>query len=56
MDRKGLTPLSIQLSAQQCGGNEARVPLEFTQSPLTVDLTHRERREGKVVYIGMSCI
>lgn len=44
MDRKGLTPLSIQLSAQQCGGNEARVPLEFTQSPLTVD--HTQGKEG----------
>lgn len=38
----------------------SRVPLEFTQCPLTAD--HRERdedrgkREGKVVYIRMSCM
>lgn len=55
MDRKGLTPLSIQLSTQQSGSNEAGSHWNSHRVPLQ-QITVRGRREGKVVYIGMSCM
>lgn len=60
MDRRALTLLSVQLSTQQPGSNEAGSHWN-SHSVLLQQITEswtktREGGEGKVVYIRMSCM